>query len=197
MTTNPAVNGNHQPDITHLLQAWHQGDKDALDGVFPLVYADLRRMARHFLRDGARQTLQPTGLVHEMYARLLGSPPSQFENRAHFFNAARMIIRQILVQQSRMRDSIKRGKGMQRQPLEDEEIQAGGDLNLDTLVSIHQCLESFRKLDERKARIVELRFFLGLDISETAEVLNTSERTVRRDWQTAKVWLKRNLKQSA
>lgn len=184
-------------NITQLLHAWHQGRKEAIDDVFPLVYADLRRMARRFIRDGARQTMQPTGLVHEMYARLLGSPPSQFESRDHFFNAARMIIRQILVQQSRMRDCVKRGKGMQRQPLEDDEVQASQAVPLDTLVSIHQCLESFRQMDERKARIVELRFFLGLDIRETAEVMNTSERTVRRDWQTAKVWLKRNLKRPA
>lgn len=188
---------DHQSDITQLLHHWHAGRKEALDDLFPLVYNELRHIAHWFLRHGQGRTLQPTGLVHEIYARLLGSPPALFESRSHFFNTARMIIRQILVQESRRRDSLKRGKDHQRQPLE-EDVQAdSGAPDPTLLISLNQCLEEFRRLDERKAVIIELRFFLGLNVDETAAVLALSERTVRREWNIAKMWLKRNLQQPA
>ncbi len=184
-------------DITQLLHRWHGGRKEALDDLFPLIYSELRNIAHWFLRHGQGRTLQPTGLVHEIYARLLGSPPALFESRAHFFNTARMIIRQILVQESRRRDSLKRGKDLQRQPLEEDEQADSGTPDPTLLISLNQCLDEFRRLDERKAAIVELRFFLGLNVDETAAVLDLSERTVRREWKIAKMWLKRNLQQPA
>lgn len=188
---------NEQAEVTQLLHHWHAGRKEALDDLFPLVYNELRQMARWFLRYAHGRTLQPTGLVHEIYARLLGSPPSLFESRDHFFNTARLIIRQILVQESRRRDSLKRGKDLQRQPLEEHEQADSGAPDPTLLISLNQCLEAFRRLDERKAVIIELRFFLGLNVEETAAVLDLSERTVRREWNIAKMWLKRNLQQPA
>ena len=179
-------------DITVLLSRVEKGDRHATEELFPVVYAELRELAERFLAGERRNhTLQPTALVHEAYLRLVG-PDASWESRAHFFGAAATAIRRILTDHARSRDRLKRGGGKKPVSLEEAEIVAASAEEHD-LVGLDEALTSLAKLDAQKARVVELRFFGGLSIEQTATVLGVSNSTVIRDWQFAKVWLHREL----
>jgi RNA polymerase sigma factor (TIGR02999 family) len=175
--------------ITQLLIQWRNGDQAALNELLPHVYSELRRLADHYLRqERPGHTLQPTALVHEAYLRLLDAKEMDWQNRAHFFGIAAVRMRQILVEHARARQAAKRGGGEYLVSLtETEEIADKQDVNLLVLDDALQRLEA---LDAQKARIVELRYFGGLTIEETAEVLNISPATVKREWSMARAWLR-------
>jgi DNA-directed RNA polymerase specialized sigma24 family protein len=163
--------------ITALLVRWRSGDQEALDALMPLVYDELRRVAQHYLRrERCDHTLQSTALVHEAYMRLAGQSQPQWQNRAHFFGIAAHLMRQILVEHARGRGAAKRG---------------GNAIALD------RALQELSELDAQQGRIVELRFFAGLSIEATSEVLGVSPATVKRDWVTARAWLFRAMKGEA
>jgi len=187
------------PDITRLLLDWGDGDLNALNEVIELVYADLRRTARAFLRgDSAERTLQPTALVHEVYGRLMMGKSPRFASRTHFFRCARLIMRQVLVGYARMRVAAKRGSGEEPLPFQEDAVCFGGRrLELATILSLEQALAELRELEPNWGQVIELRFFLGLNERETAEVLGLSERTVRRRWSAAQRWLARKLTRDA
>ena len=154
----------------------------------PLVYDELRRLAHHYLRqERSDHTLQSTALVHEAYLRLAGQNPPQWQNRAHFFGIAAHIMRQILVEYARARGTAKRGGNTCRVTL-DESIALPQQMNVD-VVELDRALTGLTELDEQQGRIVELRFFAGLTIEDTSEVLGISPATVKRDWVTARAWL--------
>jgi RNA polymerase sigma factor (TIGR02999 family) len=191
--------------ITQLLVDWSKGRAAALDQLAPLVYAELRTMAaRQLSRERSAETLQPTGLVHEAFLRLVGHKDTQWQSRAHFFSLASQLMRRILVDQARARLAVKRGAGLPNVSIEQLEstIEGGGesllaagvstDASLD-LLSIDAALTRLEALDDRQARIVELRFFGGLTVEETAQFLEISAATVKRDWVMAKAWLAREL----
>ena len=178
--------------VTALLGRARQGDRAATDELMTLVYDDLRRLADHYLsHERPGQTLQPTALVHEAYLRLAGSG-QDWQNRAHFLAAAARAIRRILVDRARTRHSERRGGGRDRLPIEAAEEIAVGERTLD-FSTLDEALERLAQLDPAKARVVELRFFAGLGVDETAEVLGTSASTVERDWRFARAWLHREL----
>ncbi len=172
-----------------------RGDRAATGELMALVYDDLRRLADRYLsREGRAQTLQPTALVHEAYLRLVRSD-QHWQSRAHFFGAAARAIRRILLDRARARRSELRGGGRARLPIEAARDVTVGGPRLDFLM-LDEALERLARLDEGKARVVELRFFGGLSVEETAEVLGTSASTVARDWRFARVWLHRELGRS-
>ncbi len=182
-------------DITGLLRAWASGDSEALDQLTPLVYDQLRRIARNQMRAPAGQTLQTTALVHEAYLRLVGSGGLSLNDRAHFFALAAQMMRRILVDAARARVAGKRQGGWLRVELSREiPLPAAKDRSL---IALDDALAGLIKLDPRKARVVELRYFAGLSVTETAEVLDVSGETVRRDWRLAKSWLARELVRQA
>jgi RNA polymerase sigma factor (TIGR02999 family) len=170
-----------------------QGDKPSLEALMPLVYGELRRLAAHYLR-GERpgQTLQPTALVHEAYMRLLKDRPERWQNRAHFSAIAAHAMRQILIERARARDALKRGGGQPRVTF-DEGLQAAAPERSIDLVALDAALTRLAELDAGQARIVELRFFGGLSIEETAEAIGLSPATVKRHWAVARAWLAREL----
>lgn len=180
-------------DITELLHRVATGDRDAENDLLRQVYRELRKLAAHFM-SGERKghTLQPTALVHEAYLRLLGSGEVAWECRAHFFNSAAVTMRRILVDHARAKSSQKRGSGGARLDLDD--ISPSVDNNPDLVIAIDTALTRLAALDPRQARVVELRYFGGLSVEETASALNTSERTVKRDWSVARAWLEGELK---
>ena len=180
--------GSQANDVTRLLIDWNQGDAEALNSLMPLVYEELRRIARRYLQ-GERlgHTLQSTALVHEAFIRLIDVDRVQWQNRAHFLAMAAQMIRRILVDHARGRKAEKRGAGAFLLEL-DEGIVAPGGGPVD-LVDLNTALEKLAVLDEQQARIVELRFFGGLSVEETAEVLHISTPTVKRDWKMARAWL--------
>lgn len=179
-------------EVTQLLLAWSEGDKEALDRLMSVVYAELQRLARHYLRrERPGHTLQTTALVNEAYMRLIDARMVQWQNRAHFFAISARLMRQILVDFARERGYQKRGGGAHRVPL-DEALVIGGQPDED-LVALDAALRGLAQIDERKSQVVELRFFGGLTVEETAGVLNVSPETVRRDWRLAKSWLRRRL----
>jgi RNA polymerase sigma factor (TIGR02999 family) len=183
----------HSPkEITRLLVAWGEGDQSALAELTPLVYEELHRLAHHYMR-GERDghTLQTTALVNEAYVRLIDWKNVRWQNRAHFFAVSAQLMRRILVDFARSRDSNKRGAGARAVALDEAEFVAD-DKGTD-LVAIDDALNALAKLDARQSRVVELRFFGGLSIEETAEVLQVSAATVRRDWSLARAWLRREL----
>ena len=185
-----AVSGSQQ--ITHLLLAWGQGDHTALEALMPLVYDELRKVAARHLR-GQRQghTLQTTALVNEAYLRLIDASQVQWQNRAHFFAVAAHLMRRILVDFARTRNYQKRGGGAQPVSLDEAMIVAperGADL-----LALDEALTRLQALNSRQAQVVELRYFGGLSEEETSEALKISVRTVRRDWNFARVWLHREL----
>ena len=185
-----AVSGSKQ--ITHLLLAWGQGDQAALEALMPLVYDELRKVAARHLR-GQRpgHTLQTTALVNEAYLRLIDASQVQWQNRAHFFAVAAHLMRRILVDFARTRNYQKRGGGVQPVSLDEAMIVAperGADL-----LALDEALTRLQALNARQAQVVELRYFGGLSEEETAEALKISVRTVRRDWNFARVWLHREL----
>ena len=176
--------------MTTLLVRWREGDRAALEQLMPLVYDELRRLARHYLRqERSDHTLQSTALVHEAYLRLAAGAAPDWQNRAHFFGVAAHVMRQILVEHARGRDAAKRGGGACKLAL-DEALALPQQIDVD-VVALDKALTELSKLDEQQGRIVELRFFAGLTIEDTSEVLGISPATVKRDWVTARAWLYR------
>lgn len=184
--------------VTVLLGRSRQGDRRATDELFQLVYEELRRLADEFLsREPAGQTLQPTALVHEAYLRLVTPSAASWENRAHFFGAAALAIRRILIDRVRMRRRRRHGDGARPVSLQDADLAGAAatgvaDSRLD-LLALDEALERLARLDPQKARVVELRFFGGLTEEETAAALGLSTSTVTRDWRFARIWLHREL----
>ena len=167
-------------------------DRQSVDSLLPLVYQELRRLAASYLRrERPGYTLQPTALVNEAYLRLLKDRPDRWQNRAHFCAIAAHSMRQILIERARARDAQKRGGERARVTL-DEALVAGGDRSID-LVALDEALERLAALDPEQARLVELRFFGGLTVEETAEAMNISPATVKRHWTMARAWLAREL----
>jgi RNA polymerase sigma factor (TIGR02999 family) len=185
-----------QPDVTQLLVNWSNGDRQALERLTPLVYSELRRLASRYLRrERPGHTLQSTALVHEAYLRLIDQRNVHWQNRAHFFGIAAQLIRRILVDHARSHHAQKRGADACKLSL-DEAIATAEKRDLN-LVALDDALEDLAQIDEQQSRIVELRFFTGLSIEETAEVLGISPATVKRDWAAAKAWLYREISGSA
>jgi RNA polymerase sigma factor (TIGR02999 family) len=181
-------------EVTGLLLAWSQGDESALERLVPVVYEELRRLAHHYMsQERTGHTLQTTALVHEAYQRLVDTPHVRWHDRGHFYAVCAKLMRRILVDHARSRGYLKRGGGLQQVSLAEalEVPQASGT----DLVAIDQALTKLADLDARKAKVVELRFFGGLTVEETAQVLQVSTDTVLRDWKMAKVWLLRELSQ--
>jgi RNA polymerase sigma-70 factor, ECF subfamily len=182
-----AANG----EVSELLRAWSGGDRDALEKLTPIVYKELHRLARRYMR-GERDghSLQATALVNEAYLRLVDYKRMQWQNRAHFFAVSAQVMRRILVEHAR-RQNQKRGGDVQRVAL--DEAVVVGDAKPADLVALDDALNALGQVDPRKAHVVEMRFFGGLSVDETAEVLKVSAVTVVRDWSTAKAWLYRAL----
>lgn len=179
-------------NITQLLVAWNGGDKAALDQLIPIVYEELRRQASRYLRqERPGHTLQTTALIHEAYLRLVDQKSVQWQNRAHFFGIAAQLMRRILVDHARTRHRAKRGGSAVRVSLSDA-TAVTKDANLD-LVELDQALNRLAEIDPQQSKIVELRFFSGLNVEETAAALNISPATVKRDWSVAKAWLHREI----
>jgi RNA polymerase sigma-70 factor (ECF subfamily) len=179
-------------EVTQLLQSWSEGNQEALDKLVPLVHAELHRLARHYMsNERPGHTLQTTELVNEAYVRLIDWKNVRWQNRAHFFGVAAQIMRRILVDFARSRASAKKGGGTQYVSL--SEAMTISPERGEDLIALDHALESLSELDSRKSRIVELRFFGGLSVEETAEVLKISARTVMRDWGLAQAWLYREL----
>jgi RNA polymerase sigma-70 factor (ECF subfamily) len=178
-------------EVSGLLRAWGDGDRDALDRLTPVVYDELRRLARRYMR-GERpgHSLQTTALVNEAYMRLVDYKSMQWQNRAHFFAVSSQLMRRILVEHAR-RHNLKRGGGVQHVSLEETAI-VDDDRPAD-LVALDDAMNALARIDPRKVQVVEMRFFGGLSVEETAEVLKVSPVTVMRDWSTAKAWLYREL----
>jgi len=185
-------------DITGLLKAWSRGDKVALEQLMPLVYAQLRAQARRYMRgERAKLTLQSTALVHEVYLRLTKAHDVTWNNRAHFFALSAQIMRRILVDAARARTASKRGGGAPRvgpPPANDPDRIPTAQSDTDfMLCALDDALESLARRDPRRVKVIELRFFVGLSVEETAGMLKVSPQTVMRDWRLAKVWLAREL----
>jgi RNA polymerase sigma factor (TIGR02999 family) len=181
--------------VTELLVRWRRGDDNALESLIPLIYAELRKLARSYLRrERADHTLESAALVHEAYVRLTGRSCPDWQNRGHFFGVAAQLMREILVEHARRRAATKRGGGVGDLVIE-EALGIPEHKNVDVLL-LDDALLSLAQLDERQARIVELRFFAGLSIEETAGVLSISPATVSREWTTARVWLRHEIANS-
>ena len=179
-------------DMSTILRAWSGGDQSALEKLTPIVYNELRRLARcHMQHERPGHSLQATALVNEAYMRLVDYKRMQWQNRAHFFAVSSQLMRRILVEHARKRIKVKRGDGAQHVSLEDA-IIVGSERPMD-MVALDDALNELARLDPRKAQVVEMRFFGGLSVEETAEVLKISAVTVMRDWNTAKAWLYREL----
>jgi RNA polymerase sigma factor (TIGR02999 family) len=178
--------------LTELLQSWSKGDEGAIEKLMPLVYDELHRLAQRYMADERPgHTLQTTALVHEAYLRLVDTAHTNWDGRAHFFAVCARVMRRILVDWARSRQAEKRGGGLPSLELQ-EEIAVSGRSGTD-LVAIDDALTALAAVDQRKGQIVELRFFGGLSVKETAEVLKVSEETVQRDWKLAKSWLRREM----
>ena len=178
-------------DITQLLRAWTEGDERALGELTPVVYAELHRLARRYMRrERPGHSLQTTALVNEAYMRLVGYTRMQWHNRAHFFAVSAQVMRRILVDHAR-RHNVKRGRGVRHVALDDA-LVVSADPGFD-LVALDDAMNALGRVDPRKVQVVEMRFFGGLSVDETAAVLQVSPVTVRRDWNSAKIWLYREL----
>ncbi len=187
---------NSSVQVTDLLGRWRGGDRQALDALIPLVYDELRRIAQHYLRnERPGHTLQSTALVHEAYVRLIKQDLPQWQNRAHFFAVAAQLMRQILVDHARAYRADKRGGGACKLTL-DEAEKDSQPLDVD-IVALDDALKTLSSMDPQQGKVVELKFFGGLSIEDTAEVLGISASTVKRDWITARAWLHRELDRSA
>ncbi len=180
--------------MTEMLQEWSDsGNREALDKLMPIVYEELHRQAARYLKHERQDhTLQTTALVHEAYVRLIDQAGVRWQNRAHFYAIAAEMMRRILVDHARRRRAAKRGGDAVKVTL-NEAVQADSEQNLD-LIAVDEALNKLAGLDQQQARVVELRFFGGLNVDETAEVLGISERTVKRDWRVAKAWIRRELR---
>lgn len=180
-------------EVTRLLLAWNQGDKAALERLMPLVYAELRELAkRHFRKERAGHTLQPTAVVHEAYFRLVDQTRVTWKNRGHFLAIASQAMRRILIDHARGRDAEKRGGEVEKVTL-DVAIASPEPTREVDLLALDQALDRLKALDGTQAQIVELRFFGGLTIEETAEVMDISPSSVKRDFSSARAWLFREL----
>lgn len=181
-------------NVTQLLVNWRNGDESALDQLMPIVYDELHRLAKRYMsRERRNHTLQTTALVNEAYLRLVGQGQVEWRNRAHFFGVAAQVMRHVLVDHARSRQYAKRGGDAQRVTLNDD-LAISHEDQIEVL-ALDEALNRLAALDERKSRIVELRYFGGLSVEETAEVLGLSAITVKRDWLKAKAWLYRELSQ--
>jgi RNA polymerase sigma-70 factor, ECF subfamily len=178
-------------EVTSLLTAWGKGDQNALNELMPLVYNELHRMARRAWSGQQGVTLQPTALINEAYLKLAGSGNTSFQDRCHFFAVASTAMRQILVNHARSRHAGKRGSGQMMLSLDD--AQPALKQEAAEVVALHEALERLRAIDERKSKVVEMRYFGGLSIEETAEALGVSVITVNRDWRLARTWLIREM----
>lgn len=183
---------NKRDHVTRLLVEWGEGNKAALDALMPLVYDELHKLAASYLRhESDARTLQPTAIISEAYMRLVSQDLSDLKNRSHFFGVAAHIMRQILIDHARKHHAAKRGSGAERLPLE-EAIYFAPERGAD-LVALDDALKALEKVDPRKAKVIELRFFGGLSIEETARVLDVSVATVGREQRFAEAWLHNEL----
>jgi RNA polymerase sigma factor (TIGR02999 family) len=182
--------------VTALLRAWNDGDESARDALLPMVYAELHRLARLYMsRERPGQTLQPTALVHEAYLRLVDIRRVRWEDRAHFFAVSARVMRRVLVDIARSRRSLKRAGGLRRVAF-DEQMVTANEWSA-SLLGLDDALRELAQHDLRKSQVVELRFFGGLDVEETADALHISARTVMRDWKLARAWLTREMTRGA
>jgi RNA polymerase sigma factor (TIGR02999 family) len=184
-------------DITGLLKAWSRGDQGALEQLTPLVYAQLRAQARRYLRrERSNVTLESTGLVHELYLRLTKAEHVDWHDRVHFFALSAQLMRRILVDAARARRATKRGGAAERieHASVDLDQVAASDTSARSLCALDDALEELRRIDPRRVQVVEMRFFGGLSVDETASVLQVSPQTVMRDWRLARAWLARELR---
>jgi RNA polymerase sigma factor (TIGR02999 family) len=180
--------------VTELLAAWRGGDREALERLMPMVYAELRRLARlRLARERKDHTLATGALVNEAYLRLAGQARARFRDRAHFFAVASHMMRRVLVDYARSRGYRKRGGGVLHVPLDD--VRSVSAERAGDVVALDEALSALAELDERRSRVVELRVFGGMSVEEIAEALEVSSGTVRRDWTLAKAWLRRRLDQ--
>lgn len=176
-------------DVTQLLVKWGRGDNTALDELMPVVHSELRRLARRYMaRERPGHTLQTTALINEAYLRLVDQQGVEWQDRAHFFAVAAQVMRHILVDHARKYQSDKRGAGAQRVPL--DEVVVANQQRAAELVTLDEALNHLAAMDPRQSQIVELRFFGGLTVEETAEVMKIAPITVMREWRTAKAWLR-------
>ncbi len=184
------MDGLPEGDITALLKDWSGGDREALERLIPAVYGELKRLAASYLRsERPDHTLQPTALVHEAFLKLQGQRSVIWSNRGHFFGIAARIMRRILVDHARRRGAAKRDGAVLRLTL----VDAGSDDRAPELISLDSALTRLEQLDPQQARVVELRFFGGLTVEETAEASGISTATVKREWRTARAWLRREI----
>lgn len=180
-------------DVTRLLKAWSAGDQSALENLIPLVYGELHRAARRYMAgERSEHTLQTTALINEAYLQLVDFQHISWQNRAQFFGICAQLMRRILVDFARSRGSKKRGSDGAHMPL-DEALIVSSEPKAD-LITLDDALKALAAVDERKSRVIELRFFGGLSVRETAEVLKVSDETVKRDWRLAKAWLLRQFR---
>jgi RNA polymerase sigma factor (TIGR02999 family) len=186
---NPAVSDSSR--VTELLQAWSEGDEAALHELVPKVEAELRRLARLYMaRERKNHTLQTSALVNEAYLRLVGSPRLRWQNRSHFFGIAARLMRRVLVDHARRRAFQKRGGAATLVTLDDGTLATGNRLDI---LALDTALQSLASVDARKSRVVEMRFFGGMSVDETAEALHVSADTVKREWRLARLWLTREM----
>ena len=200
--TTVTTDGLAGDDLTGLLIEWRQGDRAALDRLTPLVYDEIRRIAHRYVqREREGHTLQTTALVNEAYLRLAGQQQINWQNRAHFFAVTAQVMRHILIDYARRRHYVKHGGEAQRVAFDDalatEATVLMSKPRAVELLALNEALDELAKLDSRKSRVVELRYFGGLSLDETAEVLEVSLMTVRRDWRVAKAWLYKRVKTGA
>lgn len=187
---------SHTSDVTGLLRAWAAGDREALDRLMPIVYGELRRIARgRMLRERSNHTLEPTALVNEAYVRLIDLRQVQWQDRAHFFAVSAEIMRRVLVDHARTRGYLKRGGGTLRVTV-DKAIAITSVREVE-LADLDDALNALARFDARKAQIAQLRFFGGLTVQEAAAILGVSPETVHRDWKISKAWLGRQIRRSA
>ena len=183
-----------QPEITQLLAAWESGDASAAEQLMLVIYDELHRQAaRAMRRENEQHTLQPTALVHEAWLRLVDQERAGWKNRAHFFGIAAQMMRRVLVDHARGRLAEKRGGGAQQVTLSDIHGDAGGQNEDVDVLALHEALERLAAFDPDQARIVELRYFGGMNIDETATAMGVSPATVKREWAVARAWLRREL----
>lgn len=176
-------------NVTELLLEFSKGNESAVNEIFPLIYDELRKLANNYLRnERGNHTLQPTALVHEAYFKMLDHTRINWQNRAHFLGMAATLMRQILIDHARKHRAGKRGGENENLQLEESIVIVAGEKSMD-LVALDEALKDLAKFDEFKSRLVELRYFGGLSVEETAEVLKVSEITVKRHWRMAKAWL--------
>jgi len=190
------LDDSEKPQITQLLADWRGGSKDAFERLLPLVYAELRRIAKnHMFRERDGHVLQTTALLNEAYLRLVHQPDIEWQSRAHFFAIAAQVMRQILVDYARRQNRSKRGGGQQHITLDDASVavlQPSEDM-----LALNEALDRLAEVDQRKVRVVEMRFFGGMSVEETAEALGVSANTVIRDWGLARAWLRLEMQSAA